>query len=121
MKHHSLLSNFGDDFSKFDYVNRCSNFFEDTKLGFRFSAEFLKAQSEINEAANSIFKPLAFFHGTGDDTCPTLGSIEYYDAVPNEEKNKELFLFEGMRHEPFEDPEFELFFEKFTNWFQSQI
>ena len=81
----------------------------------------MKAQAEINEAASSVLKPFAFFHGTDDDLCPTVGSIEYHDAVPKEGNNKELFLFEGMRHEPFEDPEFDQFFEKFNNWFQSHI
>ncbi len=73
------------------------------KVKLRTAAEFSRIQKIVKKKCSNILNPILIMHGSKDRLAKPEGSRLLYNIVSS--KDKEIKIFEGLKHELFNEPE----------------
>jgi len=84
-----------------------------------FSKEYLTHVQTISNIIPNMKFPFLATHGSGDKIADPRGSQELYERASSEDK--ELLLLKDFLHEPFDDPEKEIWEKAVMEWITKRI
>lgn len=85
----------------------------------RFGRDLLDWENKVNWAAKQLEDPLSVLvtQGNKDRICPAEFAQEMFRSIPATKKT--FLLLDGLRHEPFREPDNKSFLESITEWLDS--
>lgn len=95
-----------------DYLGDQLNYTGRIKL--KTAVELSKSEEIIRKTAKYICEPLLVMHGSDDTLAKPEGSLLLYENASSEDKT--LKIFEGLRHELFNEPEKKEVLETVKSW-----
>jgi acylglycerol lipase len=84
------------------------------RLPARTGAEFVQGMKRASEEGHRLDLPLLLIHGTADTITDPQGSRDLYTTVSSQ--HKQLSLYEGSRHETFNDLDGDRVVEGIVDW-----
>jgi len=87
-----------------------------SKMTASLGAEMIAAIERTASGAAAVAVPMLMMHGAEDTLCPVRGTREFYQRLDVTEK--QLHVYEGLRHEIFNEPEQKRVLDDLVNWFE---
>ncbi len=83
------------------------------KITVRWFFETMKAMEEVNRSAQNLKVPVLLLHGSEDRLTDPNATMAFYEKVPSD---KEIHIYDGYYHEPFNEKDNEKVFEDLLRW-----
>jgi len=75
----------------------------ESRMTARLAAQMLSAVGRTSRGGGEVSVPMLMMHGRDDELCPVRGTLEFFETLDVPEKR--LHVYEGLRHEIFNEPE----------------
>lgn len=86
----------------------------ESKMTTSLGAEMIAAIRRTAGAGEGVSVPMLMMHGEDDTLCPVRGTLDFYERLQVTEKR--LRVYEGLRHEIFNEPERDIVLADLVDW-----
>lgn len=92
-----------------------------TKMTASLGDELLRGILRTAGAGQGVSIPVLMLHGADDQLCPPVGTERFWASLPDPERHgSELRVIPGLRHEIFNEPDYEELFAEVDEWLRAR-